>query len=264
MKATSAALASTLAATALAHGTVPSFKTDGVDNGGFLLEYYYAIQNGQEVPDVAGWYAENLDNGFVEPNAYSTDAIICHKAAKPGAATASVKAGGKIDFQWSEWPESHVGPVLTYIAPCAGNDCTSVDKTALKWTKIDAVGIDIATQKWAATTLIENNNTWTTTVPANLAAGSYVFRHEIIAMHGAGSENGAQNYPQCFNIEVTGSGTQQPPAGVAGTELYTPDHPGILFNPYQQLESYDMPGPELWTGASSSSVERRAHARDFA
>ncbi|SPJ84074.1 related to endoglucanase IV precursor [Fusarium torulosum] len=57
-------------------------------------------------------------------------------------------------------------------------------------------------------------------ITINLKAGSYVLRHEIIALHAAGQENGAQNYPQCFNLEVTGSGTEQP-AGVAGTSLYT-------------------------------------------
>lgn len=257
---TSLTLAAPFLTSVLAHGTVPWFRTDGADQGGFLLDYYYAIINGEEVPDVAGWYAENLDNGFVSPANYGTADINCHINAKPGAISASIPAGGVVDFIWTTWPDSHIGPVFTYAAKCSG-DCSSTDKTALKWVKIDESGIDFDTQTWAATTLIENNSTWSTTVPASLAPGNYVFRHEIIAMHGAGSENGAQNYPQCFNIEVTGSGSQELPEGTLGTELYTADHPGILFNPYEELTSYDMPGPELWSG--NSSAKERRHAREF-
>lgn len=48
-----------------------------------------------------------------------------------------------------------------------------VDKTTLKFVKIDEYGIDYDTQVWAAGELIANNNSWTTTVPSSLAAGTY-------------------------------------------------------------------------------------------
>lgn len=107
--------------------------------------------------------------------------------------------------------------------------------------------VNYATQIWASQDLIDQNNTWTVTVPKSLSPGSYVFRHEIIALHGAGSLNGAQNYPQCFNIEVTGSGTASP-TGVLGTALYKNTDPGIYINPYTTITSYAMPGPTLFTG----------------
>lgn len=68
--------------------------------------------------------------------------------------------------------------------------------------------------------MIANNNTYSITVPSTLASGNYVFRHEIIAMHGAGSEGGAQNYPFCMNIAITGGGSDSP-SGTLGTALYT-------------------------------------------
>lgn len=251
MKSTISLVAS-FAAAVLAHGTVPSFRADGVANGGFLLDYYYLIANGGTPPDVAGWYAEDLDNGFVSPSNYQSEDIICHIAAKPAPISATVAAGGTVDFLWTAWPESHFGPVFTYVAKCDG-DCSSVDKTTLKWVKIDEAGIDIATQTWAAVDLISNNNTWTTTVPATLAPGNYVFRHEIIALHGAASEDGAQNYPQCFNIEITGSGTDNP-EGVLATELYSANDTGIFFNPYTTITSYDIPGPALYSGSSAGDT----------
>lgn len=244
-------LLGSLAATALAHGTVTGFVTDGKYNGGFLLNYYYAKVNKQAVPDTAGWYAENLDNGFVAPDQYGSADINCHKNSAPGNIAATVAAGGTVEFQWTNWPDSHIGPVLTYVANCGG-DCTKADKTALKWVKIDEAGYDAATKEWAAIALIKNNNTWSTTVPSTLAPGQYVFRHEIIALHGAQSANGAQNYPQCMNIEITGSGTDNP-EGVLGTKLYTANEPGILFNPYTTITSYTIPGPALYSSGTGGS-----------
>jgi lytic cellulose monooxygenase (C1-hydroxylating) len=189
------ALLGALATSVLAHGTVAGFKADGVYYGGWNLQYFYALANKQPIPLSAGWYAENLDNGFIDGTSYGNADIICHKNAIPANMSATVKAGGTIDFQWTLWPDSHFGPLFTYVANCNGN-CSATDKTALLWVKIDQAAIDLSTQTWPTAEMIKNNNTWTTTVPSNLAPGQYVFRHEIIAMHGAGSQNGAQNYPQ--------------------------------------------------------------------
>ena len=194
---TSVSAIAALAATVTAHGTVTGVTIDGVFEQGFKLDYYYAKQSGGDVAEHIGWYAENLDNGFVEPNSFDTPDIICHKAGSPEGSSdtmAKVAAGGTVEFHWTEWPESHMGPVITYVAPYTG-DVASVNKEELKWTKIDAAGYEDG--EWAAVKMIGQNNTWPVTVPETLAAGKYVFRHEIIALHGAGSENGAQNYPQC-------------------------------------------------------------------
>ncbi|KAI1324403.1 glycosyl hydrolase family 61-domain-containing protein [Xylariaceae sp. FL0255] len=251
-KSTTLALGALAVSHVLAHGYIPGFVTDGVWNQGFLLEYYYVIAQGGTAPSIAAWYAEDLDSGFIAPDAYQTDNITCHKNAKPGALTATVEAGGTVEFEWTTWPHN-TGPVLTYIAPCNGN-CSAVNKDTLRWTKIDEAGYDVSTETWALQTLIDQNSTWTTTVPAVLAPGNYVFRHELIALQGGENVDGAQNYPLCFNIAVTGSGTETPPTGVLATDLYTEDDPGILFNPYTAITSYPIPGPTLWTGNSGSGA----------
>ncbi|KAJ4985635.1 glycosyl hydrolase family 61 [Stagonosporopsis vannaccii] len=239
------------AAGAMAHGTVNGVTIDGKFEQGWIGNYYYANDQGQPVADHIGWYAENLDNGFVEPAAFGEPDIICHKAGSPKLSSdtmASVAAGGTVEFHWTTWPESHVGPVITYVAPYTG-DVEAVDKTTLQWTKIQANGYENG--EWAAVKMIGQNNTWPVTVPEALAPGKYVFRHEIIALHGAQAVNGAQNYPQCLNIEVTGSGTETP-EGVVGTKLYTENEDGIVFNPYAATIEYNIPGPALWTGGSGS------------
>lgn len=127
-----------LLGTALSHGLVTSYKTDGETHPGFLLDYYYAKINKAPVPDTAGWYTEAVDSGFVAPDSYQTPDIICHKNATPGTLSTPIAAGGKVDFQWNTWPHPF-GPILSYVAKCNGS-CTTVDKTTLKWVKIQEDG----------------------------------------------------------------------------------------------------------------------------
>jgi hypothetical protein len=176
------------------------------------------------------------------------------QSGKPGSEVATVAAGGKIKLQWDTWPESHHGPVLDYLAKCAGDDCTSVEAGDLSFFKIDEKGLnDAASQNWASDDLIKNDFAWTVTVPEDIAPGQYVLRHESIALHSAQDTNGAQNYPQCINIKVTGSGTAEP-AGVVATELYTASDPGISLSIYNSLTDYEIPGPAVYSGGASGSA----------
>ena len=141
----------------------------------------------------------------------------------------------------------HRGPVINYLAPCNGA-CSDVDKSTLQFTKIQADGlIDGSTSPgtWASDDLIANNNTGSVKIPESIAPGNYTLRHEIIALHSAGSEGGAQSYPFCVNVEVTGSGTNDLAKGTVGTALYTPTDPGIKIDIYNGLDGYEMPGPPL-------------------
>jgi hypothetical protein len=104
---------------------------------------------------------------------------------------------------------------------------------------------------WASDQLIANNNSWVVTIPTDIAPGNYVLRHEIIALHSAGQVDGAQNYPQCVNLQVTGSGTATP-SGVLGTALYSKTDPGIEINIYTSLSTYKVPGPTLYSNAISA------------
>lgn len=145
------------------------------------------------------------------------------------------------------------------MASCKG-ECSTVDKTTLEFFKIDEAGlISDATSPgtWASDDLIANNNSWSITIPSTIASGPYVLRHEIIALHSAGSTDGAQNYPQCINLMVTGGGSDTP-AGVLGESLYTETDPGILVNIYMTGLSYTIPGPTLYSGGSSGTVTAAA------
>ena len=121
---------------------------------------------------------------------------------------------------------SHKGPIIVYIQPASGGS----------WTKIAHDGLS-GTQ-WAVDKLIANKGKHSVTIPSNLKAGNYLFRAEIIGLHEAetnynsNSARGAQFYPSCSQIKVTGSGTKSPPGGVNFPGTYAATDAGILFNIY--------------------------------
>ncbi|KAL4907863.1 glycosyl hydrolase family 61-domain-containing protein [Aspergillus multicolor] len=232
-----------------AHGYVQNIVVNGVYYSGWEINSYPYMT---DPPVVAAWQIPNSNGPVDVSNGYTTEDIICNLNATNAQGYVEVAAGDKINLQWSAWPDSHHGPVIDYLASC-GDDCTTVDKTTLEFFKIDGVGlVDDATVPgtWGDDELIDNNNSWLVEIPTSIAPGNYVLRHEIIALHSAGESGGAQNYPQCFNLKVTGSGTDSP-AGTLGTELYNLDDAGILVNIYQSLSTYEIPGPTLYSGATS-------------
>ncbi|KAJ5902119.1 hypothetical protein N7495_002647 [Penicillium taxi] len=239
------------AALVAGHGYVTGAVVDGTYYTGYLInEFPYETSP----PEVIAWSEDETDLGYIDGTGYSSANIICHKDAKAAALEAPVKAGGSVELQWSTWPSSHHGPVITYLANCNGN-CSSVDKTTLEFFKIDEGGLindDTVPGEWASDKLIANNNSYTVTIPSSIESGSYVLRHEIIALHSAENKDGAQNYPQCIDLEVTGGGDDKP-TGTLGTELYKDTDPGILVNIYSSLSTYSIPGPALYTGAVSAS-----------
>lgn len=239
-----------LTSQAAAHGYVQGIIADGVVYQGYRPSFQYQTPP----PQVPGWSdPANLDNGYI--NDYTSPDIICHLSATPGQTYATVQAGGSVELQWTPWPTGHLGPVITYLANCNG-DCTNVDKGSLLFNKIDEKGLiqgGYSPGRWAADELIANNNSWTLTIPSTIAPGNYVLRHEIIALQEAQYAGGAQSYPQCVNIQVTGSGTDSLQNGTKGTQLYTSQDPGILINIYQALSGYIIPGPPLLGGAGNGT-----------
>lgn len=152
-----AAVLGALAISVSAHGHVTGVVSNGEWHAGTTPEWTYQA----EKPNTAGWYANNQDNGFVDPSSYADGDIVCHKGATPGLNSIPVTAGESIDIQWNTWPESHHGPVLDYLAPVDG-EFADIDKTALQFFKIDEGGLidgSTAPGHWASDDLIANNNT---------------------------------------------------------------------------------------------------------
>lgn len=228
---------------------------------------YSVWVNGEDQGDGRGTYIRSPPTNDPVKDITSTS-IACNVAGSTAVSDfVSAAAGDALTFEWYHDSRgddiiaaSHLGPIITYIAPYTDG----MDGTGAIWTKIDEEGYDASTDKWAVDNLISNSGKKEFTVPSGLAAGKYMFRQEIIALHEAdtaysvNSARGAQFYPSCVQVEVTGSGTASPSEDFALPGGYTYDDAGIVFNIYSSYTSYDIPGPEVWdgtsTGESSSSA----------
>ncbi|KAI1084039.1 glycoside hydrolase family 61 protein [Whalleya microplaca] len=233
-----------------AHGIASALVVSSTFYDGYNPSYQWK----SPPPTVVGWSTpDDLQNTFIAPNQFNTADMVCHLGAKPAEAAVPVKGGDVIEVQWTPWPASHKGPVIDYLANCNG-PCETVDKTQLKFFKIAESGwVDQASDLWAANVLANNNNSWLVRLPTDIAAGNYVLRHEIIALHAAGNANGAQSYPFCFNLAIDSDGGTEKPAGISATEFYKAADPGIKFDLFSHPTQYIIPGPPLYSGAFSVS-----------
>ncbi|PVI04048.1 lytic polysaccharide monooxygenase, partial [Periconia macrospinosa] len=249
---TAASLAA-LIPTISAHGRITNITTS---NGAIYQGWDPEMAlTGSPLPNLAAWSAANLGNIFVPPSQFNTSNVTCHFNSKSGGIHVNTTAGDTLKLQWNEWPVSHKGPVLSYLANCNGS-CANVDKNTLRWVKIDelgwinSTGSDILATTWGSDVLIANRFAWTVKVPEELAEGHYVLRHEIIALHVAEQVDGAQSYPQCINLKVEKGKGRMLSGGVAGNKLYSLRDKGILVNLHGNVTGYDIPGPKVWSYAT--------------
>ncbi|MBE3050248.1 hypothetical protein IMZ48_48680, partial [Candidatus Bathyarchaeota archaeon] len=160
MHATQLAALGAFLATAAAHGIVDSIVVDGEWTKNFQTSYIGM----DDPPVVPGWTTNNPDLGFVSTGDWETPDIICHRDAVPSTISATVAAGGSIGFKWNQWADSHMGPIMTYVAKVTG-DFGDVKKEELEWVKIEEFGYNKAKDNWAANDLTHApNTTWTTNV----------------------------------------------------------------------------------------------------
>ncbi|KAF9026038.1 cellulose-growth-specific protein [Hymenopellis radicata] len=166
--------------------------------------------------------------------------------------TATVAAGSKITAFWSQWTHEQ-GPVMVYMASCGGA-CTSVNTASLKWFKIAQTGLISGTLyngTWGLGDVMKSLK-YDAVIPASLAPGQYMIRHELLALHQA---NTPQFYPECAQLSITGSGSQTPSGSylVSFPGAYSMSDPGVNINIYsndaQTTSNYTVPGPAVWTGA---------------
>ncbi|PPQ78275.1 hypothetical protein CVT25_011734 [Psilocybe cyanescens] len=184
--------------------------------------------------------------------------LACNDDGTSGALqlTATVAAGTKITAYWNQvWPHPY-GPMLTYLAQCPGTTCTGVNAATLKWFKIDQAGLlsgTVYAGTWGSGQMINQNSSWTTTIPSTVPSGSYMIRFETIAIHSLP----AQMYPECAQITITGGGSLAPTAAelVTFPGGYSNSDPGLTVDIYsnaaQTMTTYPIPGPALY-GSNAS------------
>ncbi|KAJ2026084.1 hypothetical protein GGI06_000326 [Coemansia sp. S85] len=160
--------------------------------------------------------------------------------------TLTLKAGELFELEFHETSKdsifiekAHKGPVMIYLAPLASNGVGNV------WFKIFEKGLN-SNGKFYTEELMTTGGKMKFAIPKDIKAGEYLMRTDILALHTAGSEGGAEFYPNCVQIRIEGGGKAQP-RGYAIPGIYSPKDPGILINIYDKVKSYKIPGPPLYS-----------------
>lgn len=108
--------------------------------------------------------------------------MACNSNPGAPALIAPVRAGAKVNFWWNPWYASHLGPLLSYMAPYEGS-AESIDFNKLSFFKISEKGLAGDNTTWAVAEMMANGNVSSTTIPHDIAPGTYILRHELIALH---------------------------------------------------------------------------------
>ncbi|KAK1981813.1 family 61 glycosyl hydrolase [Colletotrichum cereale] len=242
-----------LAASVSGHTIFQKLSVNGVDQG--ALKGVRAPSSNNPIENVNdGGFACNNNIQYKDSNIVSVPA-----GAKVGAWWGHVIGGA----QGSNDPDhpiaaSHKGPIIVYLAKV--DNAASTGTSGLKWFKVAEAGVSGST--WAVDTMISNGGWHYFTLPSCVAPGDYLLRVEIIALHNAPSQGGAQFYMECAQIRVTGSGTNSGSNFVSFPGAYSATHPGILVSIYDSSgkptnggRAYSIPGPAVITcsGGGSSS-----------
>lgn len=147
-----------------------------------------------------------------------------------------------------------MGPLLTYMASCGSSGCTSFDHTHAQWFKIAQSGLR-SDGTWAMHDLyVGKSDAASVTLPANLAPGEYLIRHELLALHGAQAVGGAEFYPACAQLRVGGSKSGSAASTVSFPGAYSDYDKGILVDAYTMTGDYVFPGPAISDLAGSTAV----------
>ncbi|KAH0143677.1 carbohydrate-binding module family 1 protein, partial [Aureobasidium melanogenum] len=244
-----------------AHAIMQRIMVDGVDQGS--LTGIRAPSSNNPVQDV------------------SSSDILCGASSGTSSKLITIPAGASVAGGWahllggpqgsgdSDNPiaSSHKGPTQVYLAKV--DDAVSASATGLKWFKIASDAVT-SSGVWGVDDMIKNTDSngfgWQKfTMPSCVAPGQYLMRVELLALHSATAEGGAQFYQSCAQIKVTGSGSFAPstsnemslPGGYSATD------PGILANIYDSsiYTSYKAPGPAVIScGAGNAAPATSAAA----
>ncbi|TFK99523.1 glycoside hydrolase family 61 protein A [Pterulicium gracile] len=221
-----------IASQAVAHYTFPSLVVNGVTQP--------AWQNVRRT--------NNFNHRGPVQDVKSNDIRCYTSETNAKASTATVAAGSTIGFV-ADTPIYHQGVLNVYMAKVpSGKTAADWDGSGTVWFKVHEISAKTDggnTITWPT----DNMGTVNFPVPKSVPSGEYLVRIEHIALHSAGSANGAQFYISCAQINVTGGGSGTPGPLVAFPGAYSGNEPGILLNIYYPIpKTYIQPGPNVWRG----------------
>ena len=142
------------AALVAAHGYVDTATIGGVD-----YTFYQPYSDPYTSPPIDRVSRKIPGNGPVE-DVTSID-VQCNgwaaggeEGSAPAALHAPAEAGSTVSLYWTLWPESHVGPLITYMARCPDSGCQDWEPgSQAVWFKIHEEGREGTSNVWGAVRL---------------------------------------------------------------------------------------------------------------
>jgi hypothetical protein len=128
------------------------------------------------------------------------------------------------------------------------------------WFKVQENGREGTSNVWGSTPLQKAGGSVTYTIPKCISSGYYLVRHELLALHAAyqypGKHSnrrmkleslltisGAQFYPGCHQLKVTGGGSTKPSGLVGFPGAYKGSDAGITYDAYKGTSSLQTATP---------------------
>ncbi|KAI0407242.1 glycoside hydrolase family 61 protein [Xylaria palmicola] len=209
--------------------------------------------NGQKQGSLVGLRAPNDNNPVYD---VSSQDIICQKQGRTSDKVINVKPSDDIGAyfghviggaQFANDPDnpiakSHKGPVTAWLAKV--DNAATASKTGVKWFKIWEETFNPSSKTWGVDTMISNGGWVKFKMPQCIAPGDYLMRVEVLALHSAKSNMGAQFYMSCAQLKISGSGTFTPTQTVSFPGAYKQNDPSILVNIYGTLGQPDNGGKQ--------------------
>ena len=104
------------------------------------------------------------------------------------------------------------------------------------WFKVQEEGRQGTSDVWASDALQKPGAAVKYTIPKCIPSGYYLVRHEIIALQTADQYRGAQFYPSCHQLKVSGGGRILPSGLVSFPGAYKPTDDGITYDAYKGMQ----------------------------
>ncbi|TLD10527.1 hypothetical protein PgNI_06497 [Pyricularia grisea] len=250
------------AASVSAHGHVTMVTVNGKNFTGFN-PFMGGINANTLTATTVGWGTTLSNNGFVPAGSLGTSDIACGNNSQAAPGSVTLAAGDTMTLQWDQWDfTSHKGPIINYLANCGDAGCAKAEAGSLEFFKISQDGLNNGV--WATDTFHNNGLKANVTIDRNIAPGNYALRHEIIALHAAENVGGAQFYPQCINLIVTGGGSEKPASTTKAAALYKETDAGIHVDIYNGLKVYPFPGPAIAIGAGATGGSGNSSSKSAA
>ncbi|SPO07523.1 related to family 61 endoglucanase [Cephalotrichum gorgonifer] len=144
----------------------------------------------------------------------------------------------------------HYGPVMVYLS--AVPDAAKADGSS-DWFKVyqnswTSKGSDRGDDDhWGVKDMNACCGKVDVPIPADLPAGDYLLRAEVVALH----TQPAQLYMTCYQLTIEGGGSGALPAGVKFPGAYKGADPGLTANIHSKLSTYVAPGPAVVAGGTT-------------